>query len=59
MCIGVQRKPLPDWWDRVIELMNAEVFDGQMTAKQIEGATRVLREMVKLEDIFLEDLHEA
>jgi len=55
MSIGVQRGPLPDWWDRVIELMNEEVFNGQLTAQQIEGCTQVLREFVKVEDIFPED----
>jgi hypothetical protein len=59
MCIGVTRNSLPDWWDRVIELMNGEVFNGQLTAQQIEGCTRVLREMVEREDIFPEDSNEA
>lgn len=52
MCIGVTRKTLPDWWDRVIELMNLEVFAGQMTAQQIEQSTALLRRLVELEDIF-------
>jgi hypothetical protein len=50
MTIMPNRK-LPDWWDRVADIIAGELFDGQLPPQKVTALAALLRELVKMEDI--------